>query len=228
MNRLALLGAAVTVVSVAIAYFSAVGATAFIWPVGFAAGMILLWRGASEASRGPWVLALARTGIGWAFVDNAQDKFRSRWTADAGKPFAQILTGAVKRPPSYFFDPVYQGFLQNVVLPNVLTFAYLIVLGELLVGLSLSLGLLTRLGAVGGIWLNLNYMLMKGFTSHAGYPDKAFVMLELVALVGATGLAFGLDTQVRDYLPEPLARLLIGGRRRAEQRVQPVPRRAAA
>ncbi|MBI2939555.1 MAG: DoxX family membrane protein [Chloroflexi bacterium] len=225
MGRQTWLGAVVTVGSVIIAYFSAIEATAYIWQIGFVVGMVLLWRGTAASTRGPWSLALARTAIGWGFIDNSQDHFRSRWIDEAGRPLSGILGGAARRAPSFFLDPPYQAFLQGIVLPNLLTFAYLIVLGELLVGLSLSLGLLTRLGAVGGMWLSLNYMLMKGFATHGAYVDKVFFLVELVCLVGAAGLAYGLDTQLRGKLSGALGWLLIGGRGADQESARrPTPR----
>ena len=52
--------------------------------------------------------------------------------------------------------PFYRPFLETVVPPNALWFARLITLGEWLVGISLVLGLLTRVGAIGRPFLVLD------------------------------------------------------------------------
>jgi len=70
----------------------------------------------------------------------------------------------------------YHDFLANTVLPNVGLFAQLVRCGELLVGISLVLGLLSRLGGLGGVFLALNYMLAKNaFGAPDGYAGLDFV-----------------------------------------------------
>src|ERR1700722_2889863 len=56
----------------------------------------------------------------------------------------------------------YHAFVQTIVLPNVLLFSYLIAIGETLCGIALLLGLFTRAGAIGGMFLTLNYWLADG------------------------------------------------------------------
>ena len=61
--------------------------------------------------RDAWPLLLLRVFIGWAWVDNAQDHFwASQWFGGTGGQFAQIANGAATRQPTYFVDPLYQGF----------------------------------------------------------------------------------------------------------------------
>lgn len=56
----------------------------------------------------------------------------------------------------------YRHFLQSVVIPHATVFSYLVMAGELVAGLSLIFGLVTRLGAGVAMFLFLNYMLAKG------------------------------------------------------------------
>jgi thiosulfate dehydrogenase (quinone) large subunit len=90
--------------------------------------------------------------------------------------------------------PFYQDFVVQAVLPNAALFATLVTWGELLVGVSLVLGLLTRLSAVVALLLNVNYMFAKGawfWTPSSN--DAAFAAISLALLVGAAGRTFGLD-----------------------------------
>ena len=90
----------------------------------------------------------------------------------------------------------YHDFLVHVVLPNAPLFAHLVAWGETLTGVSLLLGLLTRVGGLVGVLLPLNYWLMKGdFTdfSSLGGLDWAAMALGFINLVLPTGLVFGLD-----------------------------------
>lgn len=90
----------------------------------------------------------------------------------------------------------YHAFLTTVVLPNANAFAHLVAWGETLTGVSLLLGLLARVGGLGGMFLTLNYMLMKGsFATIDGYAglDAAAFALSFLSLVLPTGMRFGLD-----------------------------------
>ena len=97
------------------------------------------------------------------------------------------------------------------VQPNVLLFSQLVNIGEWAVGLLLLFGLLTRLGAIVGLWLNLNYMLMKGLLNNAGSNDRLFMLADLAFILGAAGLAWGLDGAWRRQLGGyPVTRWLAG------------------
>jgi thiosulfate dehydrogenase [quinone] large subunit len=93
------------------------------------------------------------------------------------------------------FTPVLTGFVEQVVLPNAPVFAVLVTWAELLVGVTLILGLATRFSAAVALVLALNYMLAKGawfWTSSSN--DAAFVAISLALLIGAAGRTLGLDT----------------------------------
>lgn len=53
----------------------------------------------------------------------------------------------------------YAAFLQAVVVPNAVVFAYMVAFGEILVGLGLIAGCLTGLAAFFGLLLNVNFLL---------------------------------------------------------------------
>jgi len=151
-------------------------------------------------------LAFIRIAVGLAMLSNGINKLgvkveggppAANWLTTAA-PLKGILEGATKSPA---VDPLYRSFLEAVALPNVEVFAALVTFGELLVGLSLTLGLLTRLGGVGGAFLHLNYMLMKGLPTHGGYIDHLFFVLEIILAVTAAGYVLGLDGLLRARVP---------------------------
>src|SRR5213594_3428830 len=91
-------------------------------------------------------LAIARIATGLYFLVTAIGKLGWYTSADA-------LTRTTLSPQSLAnATPFYRSFLESVVVPNAGTFAVLVVTAELVVGISLTLGLLTRLGAIVGIW----------------------------------------------------------------------------
>jgi len=91
----------------------------------------------------------------------------------------------------------YHDFLANTVLPNIAVFAQLVRAGELLVGISLVLGLFSRIGGLGGMFLALNYMLAKNaFGAPDGYGSLDFVafVISFFNLVLPTDARWALDT----------------------------------
>lgn len=96
----------------------------------------------------------------------------------------------------------YQEFVHRIVLPNASLFAALVTWGELLVGISLTLGLLTRLSSAVALLLALNYMFAKGaWLWTPSSNDAAFVMVSLALLIGAAGRTFGLDAVLAKRRP---------------------------
>ena len=85
----------------------------------------------------------------------------------------KFLNGAAFLPPDGFFTTYlqrgiattagpYHDFLVNVIQPNAAIFAELVRFGELLVGISLVLGLFSRMAVFFGIVLTIDYMAGRG------------------------------------------------------------------
>jgi thiosulfate dehydrogenase [quinone] large subunit len=89
-------------------------------------------------------------------------------------------------------------FLTNAAAPNASAFVTAIAITEVLVGLSLLLGILTRFGALGGIVMNVIFYLAAGHTS----PSTAGINLvmigaQLAMMVAPGGRVLGLDAILR-------------------------------
>lgn len=113
-------------------------------------------------------------------------------TADPS--FAPRLTGFVERFALENGHGFYKPFLESVVLPNAGLFAWLVTVGELLVGAALVTGTATRIAAAGAIFLMLNYLFAKGaWWWHPSSNDAALQFIALVVLIGSAGRAFGVD-----------------------------------
>jgi thiosulfate dehydrogenase [quinone] large subunit len=100
----------------------------------------------------------------------------------------------------------YHTFLANVVLPNLPIFAEMVRLGEVLVGVSLVLGALTRLGGLGGVLLTLNYIAARGHVFSSSTPqslDFALLVLSLICFVLPTGRVLGVDALFSRAKPGP-------------------------
>lgn len=131
-------------------------------------------------------LVLLRIYLGVIFLVASLPKLRQDFTPD--------LVGFLQLVALQKGHPFYQEFIRDIVLPNAPAFATLITWGELLAGVSLILGALTRLSAVVTLLLALNYMFAKGawfWTPSSN--DAAFVIISLALLIGAAGRTLGLD-----------------------------------
>ncbi len=89
--------------------------------------------------------------------------------------------------------PGYGGFLELCVAPHTTLFTILVTVGETCVGLSLLVGVVTRLGAVGAMFLTLNYALAFGYTLVPPSGNLTLVFIHALLLVGTPGRTLGLD-----------------------------------
>ena len=153
-------------------------------------------------------LAIVRIAFGGYFLGQGVNKIGGNWLVSADPLIRGTIGPAIERNTAEGF---YRPFLETVVQPNGLLFSQLVALGEVCVGLSLILGLLTRVSCVVAVFLNLNYMLMKGLSNNAGSNDRMFVVCELVFFLAAAGLVWGLDGYLaRAAAGNALARWLFG------------------
>lgn len=119
----------------------------------------------------------------------------------------KFLDGAAFLPPGGFFSTFvqrgiatttgpYHDFLATVVQPNAAIFAELVRFGELFVGISLVLGLFSRIGGFFGVVLTMDYIAGRGgFGTLDGWGslDAALGLLSAINLVLPTGLIAGFD-----------------------------------
>jgi uncharacterized membrane protein YphA (DoxX/SURF4 family) len=145
----------------------------------------------SPRTYGGW-LALVRILTGAIWLLHAVPKFlKSAMFLPPNGFFASYLQDGITKTTGPYHD-----FLVNVVTPNAATFAELVRFGELLVGISLVLGLFSRVGAFFGVVLPLDYLAARGAlgTFNAwGSTDACIALLSAMSLVLPTGRIVGLD-----------------------------------
>jgi uncharacterized membrane protein YphA (DoxX/SURF4 family) len=113
-----------------------------------------------------------------------------------------FLLGAWPRlsedPPSRLI-----GFLEKVaLLPNASLVASLVTWGGLLVGLTLVLGLMTRLSATVALLLLVNSMFAKReWFWQPSNNDAALAVIAVALIIGAAGRTFGLDALLAKRWP---------------------------
>ena len=88
----------------------------------------------------------------------------------------------------------YKDFLEQIVLPNASLFATLQVWGEVAVGIGLTLGFLTRLTALVGLYHAVNFGLASQWMSFGQQGFHLLLVTSMVIFIGAgAGRAWGLD-----------------------------------
>ncbi len=148
-------------------------------------------------------------GLGVTFLVSAFTKTKNGWlsTGDPLIAFIQKQQDAAV--------PFYMQFLTDVVGPNAGTVAQLVVIGEWVTGISLTIGLLTRLGAIVCGWLVLNYGLAKGVMTPEATDDRVIILAAFAVGAAAAGLVWGLDGILLPALTtNPLTRWLAGAPKR--------------
>ena len=95
----------------------------------------------------------------------------------------------------------YVPFLQGVVIPHAGVFAHLVIFGEVAVGATLLLGCATRLAALGGLFLCLNFLLAGGTPLLSTDRPVVFGLLLTTVYLTAAGRSLGLDVLLKRKLP---------------------------
>jgi thiosulfate dehydrogenase (quinone) large subunit len=143
-------------------------------------------------------LAVARVYVGCVWFAYGTSKFEPEWAR------TEFLF-TVKQCVAHSSGPI-NAFLTGVVVPNQSTFATLIAYGETLVGIALVLGLLTKAGAIGGMFLSTNYFLVTGqYKSRLGLESIELMLFvfSLLLLVLPSAGTFSLDALVRRLRNRP-------------------------
>lgn len=148
----------------------------------------------------PYVLAMCRILYGLLWLQQATWKV----PPDFGLASNGGLFHWTQELAKYSVLPGHRLFVESVILPNFVFFAWLILLTELFIGLSHLLGILTRLGALMAVAMSANLLL--GLIRHPSEWPWSFIMLlgyALVFLSGHPGRILGLDGRLSRRLSAP-------------------------
>jgi thiosulfate dehydrogenase [quinone] large subunit len=129
-------------------------------------------------------------GIGWlrAFAEKAIEPGWRDGTSLTAFLTDRLREGRVALPP-------YESLVTAVFLPNATALGWIVMVGQLLAGLAILTGCTTRAALVGGLFMNLNFLL-------AGQPDPSafYIVIQIALLLANTGAILGLD----EHLPQPV------------------------
>ena len=118
-----------------------------------------------QSTKASWLWLIVRLYVGYEFLEAGFHKFTDpAWMNGTGQGILGFWTRAVAIPdaparPLITFD-WYRNFLQVLIDTNSAGwFSYVIVFGELFVGIGLIVGAFVGLAAAGGLLLNLAFLL---------------------------------------------------------------------
>ena len=141
-----------------------------------------------------WPIAICRILIGLLWLTSLRWKLPPDFAPEMGLGLMDWLELEVQ----YAAFEGYSRIIQDLVIPNFILFAWLIFLMELVVGLSLLLGALTRVGAAFGLLMSINLGI--GLLAVPGEWPWSYMMLFMwhgVFLVTGPGRVLGVDGWLR-------------------------------
>lgn len=169
--------------------------------VGFPEPRVSRWLFASTGAS--WFWLIVRVYLGYIWIHAGWDKVTSpAWTGDkVGLALTGFINGALAKTSGAHPDVQgwYGSFLENIVLPNVQMFSYLVAYGEVLVGIALIIGAFTGIAAAFGLFMNYNFLFAGAVST-----NPILLLLELL-LILAWRVAgwYGLDRYLLPYLGAP-------------------------
>ena len=112
-----------------------------------------------------WIIA------GWSKLGNLA------WLGEsAGFAIKNFLIQATSQNPH--MSAWFSYFIENIVLKHPVFFSYLVVYGEIIVGVALIIGLLTGIAAAFGIFMNINYLLAGAISI-----NPTMIVLEIILIL---------------------------------------------
>lgn len=136
-----------------------------------------------------WYLAVLRIYVGYYLFFQGIGKFQRNF------PKGDWIGRQIGDIASLDLYPWYKTFLQNYVVPHSELFGYLVMIGEIAVGVCLLLGLFTRLSALIGLIMLSNYYLGPG-TARGGAmlaQQQTFIIALAIFVLAGPGRTLGLD-----------------------------------
>jgi thiosulfate dehydrogenase [quinone] large subunit len=152
------------------------------------------FKGRIEDYSSPLAGLPARLFTGYFFLMYGIEKATAGFGGSALRETLQRWAGETR----YAF---YVPFLQKAAIPHAEVFAFLVTYSEIAVGAALLLGGATRLAALGGAFLCLNFLLASGVPLLSVEQPAVFTLLLVTIYATAAGRALGLDHFLKNRLP---------------------------
>ncbi|MEO8563763.1 MAG: hypothetical protein ABI601_16920 [bacterium] len=121
--------------------------------------------------------------------------FEQHWKLppDFGLHEPRGLMFAFRESAAYPTIHLYGAFIQDVVIPHFHLFGWLLLLTEMVIGLSLLLGAWTKIGALLGVLQAVNLLVAQASTPEGPWIYAAILAVNLLVLVAPSGRALSVD-----------------------------------
>ena len=143
-------------------------------------------------------LAVGRIAVGGYWL------YEQHWKLppDFGLHQPRGLMFAFQQSIQYPTLDIYKTFLQDVVVPNFYLFGWLLFVGEVTIGTSLTLGLLTKAGALLGTAQAVNLLLAQGSTPEGPWIYLAILGANITVLLTPSNRQLSVDRLLAPKLGE--------------------------
>lgn len=128
-------------------------------------------------------LAILRIGVGLWWLESVRHKDLKSFARGGSMGWVESLT---KDHPI----PAFAALIRSTALHsprNRLITSWLILAGEFSTGISLTFGLLLPVGAIVGLFLNLNYVLLAGLRDQGEMGQNLMMILSEIVILGTLG-----------------------------------------
>ncbi len=142
---------------------------------------------ATRKSRTFWI-AILRIFLGIQWFLSGYHKIEDGWLAAGDK----LVAGASTSPIGPNAVGWYKAFMETFVMPNALLFQIVVTMTEIALGISLIFGIFSVLGAIGSIFMNINFFL-------SGTGQIWYLMASFPCLA-SSGQSLGLDYYLIPWL----------------------------
>lgn len=130
-------------------------------------------------------------GVGWMRA-GLEKLIEPGWLN--GTALTNFLGGQLEAGQVIF--PFYRLWIEKIFLPGALALGWVILVGQLLVGLAVLTGTLTNFALLWGLFMNINFILAGQVT-----PSAFYVVIQIVLLLGNAGVILGLDQILGRRIP---------------------------
>ena len=104
--------------------------------------------------------------------------------------------------------PLYTQCIEQFFIPNLQTLSWIIIIGQLLAGVSIFFGIFCNIGLLGGLFMNLNFILAGSIN-----PSAFYMIIQSVLFTANTGAIVGLDKIICGYIPYEICVAQMNGKK---------------
>jgi thiosulfate dehydrogenase [quinone] large subunit len=122
-------------------------------------------------------------GLGWTRA-GLEKLIDVEW--HSGASLTAFFTDQIDNRMIYF--PFYERLVNDLFMPHAQLMSWIIIIGELLAGLAIGLGLLTKPALLGGLFMNVNFLLVGRVN-----PSAFYIVIQVALLSANAGMVLGLD-----------------------------------